>query len=127
MSGWWASDNTFHDVQNAFLLNGGTQNVAIRNSFKQVDNCVWRSVEYSDQVTYDNLVRAATLPAWQKYKNFGGAVPRHTTNWGLSSYANYSAFHHASVTSKDNLFQNNSFCETCAVRLPRVDPYSCCS
>lgn len=29
---------------------------------------------------------------------------------------NYSVFLHASVTSKDNLFQNNSFCETCAVR-----------
>lgn len=87
MSGWWASDNTFIDVQNAFLINGGTQNVATRNNFKQVDNCVWLSVEYSDLITYQNLVHVAMLPAWQKYKNFGGAAPRHTTNWGLSSYA----------------------------------------
>lgn len=86
MSGWWASDNTFTDVQNAFLINGGTQNVATRNHFKHVDNCVWLSVEYSDLLTYQNLVNATKLPAWQKYKNFGGAAPRHTANWGLSSY-----------------------------------------
>ena len=67
---------------------------------------------------YQNLLEAAKLPAWQKYKNFGGAAPRRAVNWGLSSYApgGYAAFRRASVTSKDNLFQNNSFCTTCVVR-----------
>ena len=110
MSGWWASDNSFTDVQTGFLMNGGTQNVVTRNSFTDVDNCVWLSVEYSDELTYAKLVNASRLPAWQKYRDFGGAAPRRTPNWGLTHYQSYDAFHAASARSKDNLVQNNSFC-----------------
>lgn len=110
MSGWFASDNKFEDVQNAFLINGGTQNVATRNHFVDVDHCVWLSVEYSDEHTYANLLNVSVLPAWQKYKNFGGAAPRHSANWGLTDYGSYDAFHAASAKSRDNLFQNNTYC-----------------
>ena len=110
MSGWWASDNTFDDVQNAILINGGTQNVATRNRIGNVDYAVWLSVEYSDQRTYDNLCNVSKLQAWQKYRNFGGAAPRHATNWGLSQYGSYDMFHLESARSKDNLVQNNSYC-----------------
>ena len=110
MSGWWASDNTFDDVQNAILINGGTQNVATRNRISNVDYAVWLSVEYSDQLTYDRLCNVSKLHAWQKYRNFGGAAPRRATNWGLSQYGSYAMFHQESARSKDNLVQNNSYC-----------------
>ena len=64
-----ADNNSFIDLQNGFLFNGGHNNFVFDNYFQDVDYVAYLGGECKDNATYQNLVEASKWPAWAKYKD----------------------------------------------------------